>query len=234
MMSPVQRVISQRHKHILIGVGVLVAGLWVLLVMYLLRESRNATTEVQPGAVAVTSAPTFNSNSTVTLSGSRPSATSLLHHKVPSTPMVYRSVTPNQSMSSTSTFHIHQTSSATPHSVGGGGSGSTGVLATTSSSSSRGIQTTTVSYSGAIYIPLASNAITAVGATNAEEVVNQKLGVIHRAKMTDDGEYPGGRPDPVPDEEDDPTPVGDVVWPLMVLLAAVYAFFCYRRRRARA
>ena len=51
--------------------------------------------------------------------------------------------------------------------------------------------------------------------------------------MTDDGEYPGGRPDPVPDE-DDPTPVGDVVWPLMVLLAAVYAFFCYRRRRARA
>ena len=234
MMSPVQRAISQRHKHILIGVGVLVAGLWVLLVMYLLRESRNATTEIQPGAIAVTSAPTFNSNSTVTLSGSRPSATSMLHHKVPSTPMVYRSVTPNQSMSSTSTFHIHQTSSATPHSVGGGGSGSTGVLATTSSSSNRGIQTTTVSYSGAIYIPLASNAITAVGATTAEEVVNQKLGVIHRAKMTDDGEYPGGRPDPVPDEEDDPTPVGDVVWPLMVLLAAVYAFFCYRRRRARA
>ena len=233
-MSSVQRAISQRHKQIMIGVGIIVAGLWVLLVMYLLRESRNATTEVQPGAVAVTSAPTFNSNSTVTLSGSRPSATSLLHHKVSSTPMVYRSVTPNQSMSSTSTFHIHQTSSATPHSVGGGGSGSTGVLATTSSSSNRGIQSTTASYSGAIYIPLASNAITAVGATTAEEVVNQKLGVIHRAKMTDDGEYPGGRPDPVPDEEDDPTPVGDVVWPLMALFAAVYAFFCYRRRRARA
>ena len=234
MMSPVQRAISQRHKHILIGVGVLVAGLWVLLVMYLLRESRNATTEVQPGAVAVTSAPTFNSNSTVTLSGSRPSATSLLHHKVSSTPMVYRSVTPNQSMGSTSTFHIHQTSSATPHSVGGGGSGSIGVLTTTSSSSNRGIQSTTASYTGAIYIPLATNAITAVGATTAEEVVNQKMGIIRRAKMTNDGEYPGGRPDPVPDEEDDPTPVGDVVWPLMVLLAAVYAFFCYRRRRARA
>ena len=232
MMSPVQRAISQRHKHILIGVGVLVAGLWVLLVMYLLRESRNATAEIQPGAIAVTSAPTFNSNSTITLSGSRPSATSLLHHKVPSTPMVYRSVTPNQSMSSTSTFHIHQTSSATPHSVGGGGSGSTGVLATTSSSSSRGIQTTTVSYSGAIYIPLASNAITAVGATTAEEVVNQKMGIIRRARMTNDGEYPEDREDPVPDEV--VTPVGDVVWPLMVLLAAVYAFFCYRRRRARA
>ncbi len=217
MMSPVQRAISQRHKHILIGVGVLVAGLWVLLVMYLLRESRNATTEVHPGAVAVTSAPTFNSNSTVTLSGSRPSATSLLHHKVPSTPMVYRSVTPNQSMSSTSTFHIHQTSSATPHSVGGGGSGSTGVLATTSSSSNRGIQSTTAS---------------AVGATTAEEVVNQKMGIIRRARMTNDGEYPDDREDPVPDEV--VTPVGDVVWPLMVLLAAVYAFFCYRRRRARA
>lgn len=234
MMSPVQRAISQHHKHILIGVGVLVAGLWVLLVMYLLRESRNATTEVQPGAVAVTSAPTFNSNSTVTLSGSRPSATSLLHHKVPSTPMVYRSVTPNQSMSSTSTFHIHQTSSATPHSVGGGGSGSTGVLATTSSSSSsnRGIQSTTASYSGAIYIPLATNAITAVGATTAEEVVNQKMGIIRRARMTNDGEYPDDREDPVPDEVI--VPVGDVVWPLMVLLAAVYAFFCYRRRRTRA
>lgn len=231
MISPVQRAISLRHKHIVIGAGVLVAGLWVLLVMYLLKESHNATTEVQPGAVAVTSAPTFNSNSTVTLSGSRPSATSLLHHKVSSTPMVYRSVTPNQSMSSTSTFHIHQTSSATPHSVGGG-SGSTGVLATTSSSSNRGIQSTTASYSGAIYIPLATNAITAVGATTAEEVVNQKMGIIRRARMTNEGEYPEDREDPVPDEVI--VPVGDVVWPLMVLLAAVYAFFCYRRRRTRA
>lgn len=231
MISPVQRAISLRHKHIVIGVGVLVAGLWVLLVMYLLKESHNATTEVQPGAVAVTSAPTFNSNSTVTLSGSRPSATSLLHHKVSSTPMVYRSVTPNQSMSSTSTFHIHQTSSATPHSVGGG-SGSTGVLATTSSSSNRGIQSTTASYSGTIYIPLAMNAITAVGATTAEEVVNQKMGIIRRARMTNEGEYPEDREDPVPDEV--VVPVGDVVWPLMVLLAAVYAFFCYRRRRTRA
>lgn len=231
MISPVQRAISLRHKHIVIGVGVLVAGLWVLLVMYLLKESHNATTEVQPGAVAVTSAPTFNSNSTVTLSGSRPSATSLLHHKVSSTPMVYRSVTPNQSMSSTSTFHIHQTSSATPHSVGGG-SGSTGVLATTSSSSNRGIQSTTASYSGAIYIPLPTNAITAVGATTAEEVVNQKMGIIRRARMTNEGEYPEDREDPVPDEV--VVPVGDVVWSLMVLLAAVYAFFCYRRRRTRA
>ena len=231
MISPVQRAISLRHKHIVIGVGVLVAGLWVLLVMYLLKESHNATTEVQPGAVAVTSAPTFNSNSTVTLSDSRPSATSLLHHKVSSTQMVYRSVTPNQSMRSTSTFHIHQTSSATPHSVGGG-SGSTGVLATTSSSSNRGIQSTTASYSGAIYIPLATNAITAVGATTAEEVVNQKMGIIRRARMTNEGEYPEDREDPVPDEVI--VPVGDVVWPLMVLLAAVYAFFCYRRRRTRA
>ena len=231
MISPVQRAISLRHKHIVIGVGVLVAGLWVLLVMYLLKESHNATTEVQPGAVAVTSAPTFNSNSTVTLSGSRPSATSLLHHKVSSTQMVYRSVTPNQSMSSTSTFHIHQTSSATPHSVGGG-SGSTGVLATTSSSSNRGIQSTTASDSGTIYIPLAMNAITAVGATTAEEVVNQKMGIIRRARMTNEGEYPEDREDPVPDEVI--VPVGDVVWPLMVLLAAVYAFFCYRRRRTRA
>ena len=230
MISPVQRAISLRHKHIVIGVGVLVAGLWVLLVMYLLKESHNATTEVQPGAVAVTSAPTFNSNSTVTLSGSRPSATSLLHHKVSSTQMVYRSVTPNQSMSSTSTFHIQQTSSATPHSVGGG-SGSTGVLATTSSSSNRGIQSTTASYSGAIYIPLPTNAITAVGATTAEEVVNQKMGIIRRARMTNEGEYPEDREDPVPDEV--VVPVGDVVWPLMVLLAAVYAF-CYRRRRTRA
>ena len=146
--------------------------------------------------------------------------------------MVYRSVTPNQSMSSTSTFHIHQTSSATPHSVGGGGSGSIGVLATTSSSSNRGIQSTTASYSGAIYIPLAANAITAVGATTAEEVVNQKMGIIRRARMTNDGEYPDDREDPVPDEVI--TPVGDVVWPLMALFAAVYAFFCYRRRRTRA
>ena len=75
------------------------------------------------------------------------------------------------------------------------------------------------------------NAITAVGATTAEEVVNQKMGIIRRARMTNEGEYPEDREDPVPDEV--VVPVGDVVWPLMVLLAAVYAF-CYRRRRTRA
>lgn len=225
MMSPVQRAISLRHKQIMIGVGIIVAGLWVLLVMYLLRESRNATTEVQPGVVAVTSAPTFNSNSTVTLSGSRPSATSLLHHKVSSTPMVYRSETPNQSMGSTSTFHLYQTSSATPHSVGGGGSGSAGVIATTSGSGSRGIQYTAIAYTGS-YLNTGIDALTEVGATRAKAIARQE------AQETP--EVSGPRK--VNSDPRDPflDPVGDVVWPLMALLAAVYAFFCYRRRRTRA
>lgn len=227
MISPVQRAISLRHKHILVGVGVLVAGLWILLVMYLLKESHNATTEVQPGAVAVTSAPTFNSNSTVTLSGSHPSATSLLHHKVSSTPMVYRSVTPNQSMSSTSTFHLHQTSSATTHSIGGGGSSAGQGVMTTTSGANRGISASSISYGGSLIALSSSTAITAPGASEANELATVAAGP---RKVKQDNAQP---PTPL-NPFIDPTPVGDVVWPLMVLLAAVYAFFCYRRRRTRA
>lgn len=225
-MSPVQRAISQRNKALIIGAGVIVAGLWVLLVMYLLRESRNAINEIQPGAVAVSSAPTFSSSPSASFSSPRSNAP-LLHHNIPSTPLVYRSVTPNQSMGSTSSFKIHQTSDATSQSVGGGSSAPV-IAMTSSSSSGKGIHTSTASYSGAIYLPLANNAITAVGAANADEIVNQKMGVIRRAKMDGDDGYAQDREDPIPDEVI--TPLGDITWALMALLAAVYAFFCYRRR----
>ena len=88
--------------------------------------------------------------------------------------------------------------------------------------------TSSVSHTGMIYMATPHNAITSVGAGYAEEVVNEKMGIVaRRGRMTEDGEYPGGRPDPLPDEE--LLPIGDVVWPLMLLLAGMYIL--YKRRR---
>ena len=126
-----------------------------------------------------------------------------------------KSLLPNASMGSTS-MRIHQTSDATVHQIGSGGGGMG--IATTSggSNSGRGIN-----YSGAIYVASMS-AVTAVGASNATQmattVTEERAAVPGRRKVSEDAL------DPFLD------PVGDVVWPLMALMAIGYALFLYRKR----
>ena len=154
-------------------------------------------------------------------------STHATHAVTPSTPT---HSAPTAQMTSTS-MRLHETSSATIHQVGGSGlgAGATGSLYTTSSRHSRGIQYGAMAYSGNIYVPVTSNAITAVGAREAGDVSQQKMGAPRRAKWTDDGQLPDPNEDPVPDEV--PTPVGDVAWPLMALLTIAWCVLIRRKRQ---
>ena len=137
------------------------------------------------------------------------------------------SITPSHTLPtipmSSSSMSVYRTSKASVQTVGGGGSGVAGSQ-TNSDNGSRGIQTTAVAYSGAIYIPMVNNAVTEVGATQADEVVSHKMGII-AAKQ--DG-LPGYNPDPVPDP-DPVTPVGDVTWLWLTVLALGYVWYGKRK-----
>ena len=94
--------------------------------------------------------------------------------------------------------------------------------------SNKGIRYAALAYSGAIYIPMTNNAVTAVGSSYADDVSSHKMSIIKRHNDTG---LPGYNPDPVPDPEEPESPIGDVVWPLMVLLAGVYSYVIYRRKK---
>jgi hypothetical protein len=128
-------------------------------------------------------------------------------------------------------MRLYQTSSASVHSVGGGTAG--GGIATTNgqSNSDKGIRYAALAYSGAIYIPMINNAVTAVGATHADDVSSHKMSVI---KRHNDYVIPGYNPDPTPDPEEPESPVGDVAWGLMALLATAYGYHLFRRNKPQS
>jgi hypothetical protein len=129
-------------------------------------------------------------------------------------------------MSSGATMTVYTTSSAKMKSIGGGGASSGGSGG--SSRGNRGISNSAVAYTGAIYIPVVSNAVTAVGASRANDLASTTL-----SDESTQGSSPravSGNPHgPFPD------PVGDIAWGMMALLALVYARTIYiRRRRAQS
>ena len=228
-MNPIQQAIASRNKKIVIGASVVFAGLWVLLVMYVLAEGKKADTTTHPGvAYALPNVPASNT-STIQYHAPRATSTSLPHHSV--NVIKTKSTLPQASMKTTS-MHLYQTSSASVKSVGGGnngGNGSTG----SNGNSSKGIRYTTMAYSGTIYMPMNYNAVTTVGATQAGEAVNESMQMARRRMRQDtpDGQLPGYNPDPMPDPEEPESPVGDVAWGLMVLLAAGYGYHLFRRNK---
>ena len=224
-MAPIQQTIVNRNKKIVICVGIVAAGLWVMLAAYVLRESQKDHSTIHPGIVEVHSAsPT---------GGGVPSATYMPHHATSlmrhgSAVSSSITIVPKAAMQSTSAaIRIHETSRAVMQSVGGGSAGAAH-FSGSSSSPARGIQPT--AYSGVIYIPLPTNAVTSVGANAAQDVVSQKMGLTQR-RYTDDGSLPGYNDDPVPDIDEPETPVGDIAWPLMAVLTIVWCVRVRLRRR---
>ena len=222
-MSPVQSAMKEQRKKIIIGLGVIFGGLWLMLVAYLLSADKQPVT-INPGTVAVhaPSPVAVGSAPSATFSGARKGAP-LLRHSSSAPQWSYIQNTPKASMSSTS-MRIHQTSSATVHSIGGGGGG--GIYTTSGGSGgSRGIRYTANAYSGAIYIPTKNNSVSAVGASTANEVTTSSTAAAssampRRAKFATMDGLPGYNEDPDPDEVE--TPVGDVAWPLMILLTIAW------------
>lgn len=225
-MNPIQQTIANRNKKIVIGAGIIFAGLWMLLVMYVISDSEKDNHITQPGIVAVQpSTPGLSSSPVSTYHPTH--SHSLLHHlTVEAQTVSYTAEAPKASMGSTS-MRIYQTSNVSTQNVGGGYGGG---IATTNGqmNSNKGIRYAALAYSGAIYIPMTNNAVTAVGSSYADDVSSHKMSIIKRHNDTG---LPGYNPDPVPDPEEPESPIGDVVWPLMVLLAGAYSYVIYRRKQ---
>ena len=223
-MNPIQQAIANRNKKIVIGVGILFAGLWVMLVMYVLAESQKYTPEVHPGVVEVHSAsPTGGGAPAATYTPHH--MTELLIHSSQAThPWSY--ITPKAAMSSTSSpfMRLYETSSASVHSVGGGTAG--GGIATTNgqSGSDRGIR---VGGSYGSMLALASSVPMAFpGATQPAEV----------AHVTEAPGHNNMRVRKVIVDPFDPfvDPIGDVAWGLMALLATAYGYHLFRRNKPQS
>lgn len=221
-MSPVSKAISNRNKQIVIGVAVVAAGLWIMLVMYVLSESQKDYSVAQPGAVAV-HAPSP--------SGGMPSATHYIPHH--STSFVQSGSTvshqwsyvdnmPQASMPNAS-MRVYQTSNATVNFVGGGGNAGGIAMTSGGGNAGRGVRYTAVAYSGSIYVPRSNNAVTEVGAGSANEVANTtstQAATPGRIRRVNDNPL-----EPFPD------PIGEVVWGLMAILATGYAVYVRRRMK---
>ncbi len=226
---------NKRRKIIVVTIGVVVLCGWALLALYSIVGDRKNDLSFAPEVVyvpqapapAAGSGPSFYQSPRRSTLMNRP-AVSYQHSAVSYTPM------PKAQMGSTS-YRVHQTSSATVHSYGGGGTGSGGnggsyVRHNSNNGGGGGVNYAALSYSGAIYVPTKSNAVTAVGADEASDFSAQKMSVVRRAKADDNG-LPGYNPEPFPNDEP-PVPVGDMPLAMLLLLAAAYAFRVALRRKA--
>lgn len=232
-MSPVETVMREQRKKIILAAGIIFAGLWLTLVAYLLTADKQPVT-INPGTVAVhaPSAVAVGSTPSATFNGSRKGG-ALLRHTASAPQWSYVQPAPKASMSSTS-MRIHQTSSATVHSIGGGGGG--GMYTTSGGGNGgRGIRYTANAYSGSIYIPTTHNSVTEVGASTANDVTTSssvRAAMPRRIKTAKKDGIPGYNEDPDPDEIE--TPIGDVAWGLMLLLAAGYGYHVFLRKRPQS
>ena len=223
---------NKRRKIIVVTIGVVVLCGWALLALYSIVGGRKNDLSFAPEVVYAprTQAPATGSGPSFYQSPRRGSlmykpAVSYQQSAVRYTPA------PKAAMGSTS-LRVHQTSSATVHSYGGGGTGGGNTGAIIHRSSNSGVNYAALNYSGAIYVPTKRNAVTAVGANEASDFSAQKMSVVRRAKADNgEGEYRVVPEDPAPDPEP-PVPLGDMPLVLLLLLAAAYALHVALRRKA--
>ena len=240
-MESIQQPISQRKRNWIIAAALAIGCTWGMLVFYSIVDRNQDDLTVAPkgsyapqtpapaaiGSSSFYQAPRYNAPMRRRVITHQPSAFGY-------TPA------PNAAMGSTSSgtaMRVHQTSSATLQSYGGSGSGG-GSTASFSKRNSAGngggVSYTALAYTGAIYIPTPHNAVTAVGASEVENVAARKMGAPKRIKMGGgEGEWPDEPEDPAPDPEP-PVPVGDIPMALMAILAAAYALCVVLRRKADA
>ena len=220
-MNTIQQPTSRRKRLLVTLLIITVCCLWSLLALYAIIGGRQDSSVYAPQVVYTAPVAPAPGRGPSFYTGSHRSGTLMYRHAAPAATYT---PAPKPAMGSTS-MRVHQTSNATVHSYGGGGTGSGSAPVINNTVKNGGVSYAAYAYSGAIYIPTAHNAVTAVGASEAEDVSAQKLGAPRRAKM--DGGFPSVNPDPDPNEEP-PVPMGDTPWLLMALLVAGY-ILCSRK-----
>ena len=224
-METIQQPTSKRKRLLIISLVAIVCCLWSLLALYAIMGGKEDNSIYAPNVVYTAPvAPVSAGSGASFYTGSRRSGTLMYRHSAPTYTQA-----PAATMRSTSAApvaRVYQTSNATVRFYGGGGTG--GAVNTYSSrqSSGSGVSYAAYAYSGSIYVPTQHNAVTAVGANEAEDVAAQKMGAPKRIKM--DGGFPSVNPDPEPNEEP-PVPAGDLPWLMMLVLAGAYAARIARR-----
>lgn len=214
--------IMQKHKYLAIAISIVVGGLWIALVMYTLSLGKTKV-PVNPGVAAVSSAHQSHGTSMPTASFKTLSSApwSLMNQSAAVTPEA--TAHPQATMGSTS-YRLHQTSSATAHVVGSGtGSAGQGVIATTSSSN-KGISYSGISAGGNMLAISSSLALAAPGASRANEIASTTEVSEPRAII-------GKRKTPVDPFDPFLNPVGDVAWPVMLLLTIAWCVRVHRRKQ---
>ncbi len=211
-MNKIQQTISSYKSLFILG-GILLAGIWFCVIGQSMFETSKKTKPANPGIVALQSK-TSSAEMPTTAKSNRAIIPMHAQHNVSVTYTSAYSDMPKAKMGSTS-MRLHETSSANVHSIGSGSGNGRGIAMTSGNNNARGIQN--LAYSGVIYMPIAFNAVTEVGASNANEMAS----TIASAKS--ENSLAGRRKLPGHEEEWWLTPVGDVAWPLMILLAAAYA-----------
>ena len=211
-MNKIQQTISSYKSLFILG-GILLAGIWLCGIGQSMFETSKKTKPANPGIVALQSK-TSSAEMPTTAKSNRAIIPMHAQHNVSVAYTSAYSDMPKAKMSSTS-MRLHETSSANVHSIGSGSGNGGGIAMTSGNNNARGIQN--LAYSGVIYMPIAFNAVTEVGASNANELASTvtRASGPARAKR--------GFPEDDDDPFKDPVPVGDVAWPLMILLAAAYA-----------
>lgn len=211
------------NKRFAITIAVIFGGLWLALVAYVLMGNSAPQGYVKPGEVVVHAHSPVATPSPMVGTGSpklTPLAPSYYQESAPSAvPSAYNFI---PSSGSAPSMRLHETSSATVHNIGGGGGG--GASTGDNSTSNQGGKLYSAAIgSNIIHVTVPNIAITAVGASNAQEIAS----IVTETPNA----MPGARKvvtDPL-----DPflNPVGDVAWPVMILLTIAWCVAVRRRKR---
>ena len=223
-MNPVQIVKYQQRKKVIIGLGIVFTGLWLLMVFYWLTGNKEPIPSAQvtvhaPSPVATGSMPT------ATFRSSR-RATQLNRQTASMPQWSYLPNAPKAMMGSTS-MHVHQISSATVHSIGGAG-GNGGGYTTGGSTKGKGIRTTSssISFGGNLLALSASTSLASPGAKEAKSIATTTQSASQQASGSSPRRLPGHEEEWWLEE----APVGDVAWGWMMLLTIAW---CVRVRLSK-
>ena len=204
----------QKHKYLAIAIGLVAGGLWLALVFYTLSAGKNAKVPVTPGAIAARSVRQDSKAPAAAYKAPRAESSTLTHHAPVATPSA--SVTAPQAAMTSTSMRIHETSSATVHTLGSGIASGGGIATTSGNNNARGI-----SYGGNLLALSASIPLASPGAANATEIAStipERHSVSRIRKTADDAREPFLNP------------LGDIEWGWMILLALGYAGLAWRKK----
>lgn len=213
-----------RRKTLVLLIVFVLLGSWLLVVAYLLRSEHNG--ELLPEKGMTSYAPT----SVPVISSSTPARSVVPFKPVSSAQTARVAVTPTigisrpsfRSTTSSGGWTLHQTSSATVHSIGGGGNGGTGYGAATNSGSNRSGVTQSYNFSvntnGGLALATSSMPLLARNVEGGM-TADQTLQKIAPRRVIIDGDD-----DLRPTDPTDPylTPVGDIPWLIIGLLCLLF------------